>query len=47
MPLPNPPAPERSMSKPAFEDIFAFSGRRNRKSDILHMIGMVAPAGAE
>ena len=32
------------MSKPAFEDIFAFSGRRNRKSYILYMIGMVALA---
>ena len=32
------------MSKPAFEDIFVFSGRRNRKSYILYMIGMVALA---
>ncbi len=28
------------MSKPAFEDIFAFSGRRNRKSYLLYGIAM-------
>ncbi len=30
------------MSKPAFEDIFAFAGRRNRKSYILYGLGVLA-----